>query len=311
VYPVEIFIQYSALYNEQAAILLSAPLVVITVLAIGLQAGTMRGRSYINFQGGRDGSLRYPLGKKRLFALLFCLGVLGLAVIVPVAALFQAAGPAETYIKAVGSSTEQILVSFALAGLAAALMTILAVAVAAAIHRATGVWRTVAEYVSQIPFAIPPIVLGIGMIKLWNRPVADWLYTTPLIVVLGYVAHFVPFAIRAVYANLQQVSPRLVEAGRLARKSGLVVTWRIALPLLRNGLLTGFFIAFVLAMGELGVTLLVTPPGTATIPIKIYNFMHYGAEATVAALCLVLVASQLVLGGFLFGVGRWLKEGGQ
>ena len=103
----------------------------------------------------------------------------------------------------------------------------------------------------------------------------------------------------------------LVEAGRLARRSGLAVTWRIALPLLRNGLLTGFFIAFVLAMGELGVTLLVIPPGTATIPIKIYNFMHYGAEATVAALCLVLVASQLVFAGFLFGVGRWLKRGAQ
>jgi len=309
VYPVEIFIQFSALYDERAAILLSVPLVAITVLAIGLQVRTMRGRSYISFQAGQGGMLRHRLGPIRFAALSFCLVVLGLAVFVPVAALLETAGSIQTFIKAIGPSADQILVSFALAGLAAALMTALAVAVAVAIYSAKGRWRTVTEYLSQIPFAIPPIVLGIGLIKLWNRPATDWLYTTPLIVVLGYMAHFVPFAVRALYANLQQMSPRLVEAGRLAGRSGFAVVWRIALPLLRNGLLTGFFIAFVLAMGELGVTLLVSPPGTATIPIKIYNFMHYGAEATVAALCLILMASQLVFAAFLFGLGRWLGRG--
>jgi iron(III) transport system permease protein len=53
--------------------------------------------------------------------------------------------------------------------------------------------------------------------------------------------------------------------------------------------MAGFFIAFILSLGELGTTLLVIPPGRETIPIKIYNLMHYGADQLVAALCLILI----------------------
>jgi iron(III) transport system permease protein len=78
--------------------------------------------------------------------------------------------------------------------------------------------------------------------------------------------------------------------------------------LARNGLVCGFFISFVLALGELGTTLLIIPPGMTTMPIKIYNFMHYGAEATVAALCLILLALQLLFSLALLGITRWNRE---
>jgi iron(III) transport system permease protein len=67
--------------------------------------------------------------------------------------------------------------------------------------------------------------------------------------------------------------------------------------LLRPSLITGFFIVFILSFGELGTTLLVIPPGRETIPIKIYNLMHYGAEQMVAALCVFLVATVLAFSG--------------
>lgn len=306
VYPVEIFIQYSALYNEQAAIWLGLPLLAVTALAIWMQVRSMRGRSYISFSAGRGGSMPYPIGRGRFWAMLYCLLVLGLAVLLPIYALIDVAGLWQVYAKAMSSSGEQILTSFLLALLAAAIMTLLSLWIAISMQRASGAWRTLLEYLTQIPFAVPPIVLGIGLIKLWNRPATDWLYGSTMIVILGYVAHFIPFTVRAVYSSVQQLNPRLIEAGWLTQGSGLAVTRKILLPLLSKGLLTAFFIAFILAFGELGVTLLVIPPGTSTIPIKIYNFMHYGAEETVAALCLILVALQLVFATLLFGLGRWM-----
>jgi iron(III) transport system permease protein len=64
--------------------------------------------------------------------------------------------------------------------------------------------------------------------------------------------------------------------------------------------MAGLFIVFILCFGELGMTLLVMPPGRETIPIKIYNLMHYGADQMVAALCLILVLFILLIaGGFL------------
>ncbi len=306
VYPVEIFIQFSALYDERSAIMLSLPLLLVTALAIALQVHSMRGRSYVSLEAGRGTTRWYRLGRAHGVAAASCGAILLLSVLVPVGALIDAAGPVQTYVKALDSSLEQILISFAMAVVAAVVMTGLSVAVSLALFSAERFGRIVAEYLSQLAFAIPPIVLGIGMIKLWNRPETGWLYGSALIVVLGYVAHFVPFTIRAVYSSLQQLNPSLLDAAALTKRSNILVGWRILLPLLRNGLLTAFFIGFVLSMGELGVTLLVIPPGTETIPIKIYNFMHYGAEQTVAALGLMLIAMQLLLAIALFGIGRWL-----
>jgi iron(III) transport system permease protein len=68
--------------------------------------------------------------------------------------------------------------------------------------------------------------------------------------------------------------------------------------MLKQNVLAVFFIVFVLSLGELSTTLLIIPPGRETIPIKIYNLMHYGAEQEVAALCLILVGIIFSIAGF-------------
>lgn len=148
---------------------------------------------------------------------------------------------------------------------------------------------------TQLPFAIPAILLGVALIKLWNHPVTAWLYGSSFMVIMGYVAHFVPFSIRATLSSLKQINPHLEEIGHLVSHNWLRTAGRILVPLTRTGLLTAFFIGFILSLGDLGITLLIIPPGMSTIPIKIYNFMHYGAEAKVAALSLTLLGIQLVL----------------
>jgi len=72
--------------------------------------------------------------------------------------------------------------------------------------------------------------------------------------------------------------------------------------------MAGFYLVFILSFGELGTTLLVIPPGTETIPIKIFNLMHYGADQMVAALCLILIAIILFLSGLFLLLHRRLKR---
>lgn len=306
VFPVEIFIQFSALYDQRSAVLLSLPLLAVAALAMALLVRTLGGRSYVSLGAGFDAGRRHELGPWTPLAVLLCALPIALAVAVPVAALAVSAGPWGTYAKALQGSAGQIGTSLLVATATAGAATLLGLGVAASLHGAVGRWRTPLELLSQVPFAVPPVVLGIGLIQLWNRPTTDWLYGSVAMLVLGGTAHFVPFAVRAVHANLQQIDPRLLEAGRLAGAGTWRVALRIALPLLRNGLLAGFFIVFVLSFSELGVTLLVTPPGIETIPIKIYNLMHYGAESTVSALCLILAAIQALMAATLWGTARAL-----
>jgi ABC-type spermidine/putrescine transport system permease subunit II len=62
---------------------------------------------------------------------------------------------------------------------------------------------------------------------------------------------------------------------------------RIVMPQIRLGLLTAWVIAFVLAFGELGVSVLVAPPGEATLPIRIYTIIANTPSSHVAALALL------------------------
>jgi iron(III) transport system permease protein len=309
VYPVEIFIYFSALYDKQAAVMLGLPLVLVTLVLVLFQAWIMRDRSYVSFAHGALGISRFALGRLRLPALLFCTLVLGLSVVVPVGVLIGAVGPASVFIKEFEASSEAIGGSFVIAVASGLAMTALAFVIANSMRHSGPGMRALLHYASQVPFAIPPILLGVGIIDAWNRPATGWFYDSVAIVVLGHVARFIPFVIIAVHASLQQMNPRLEEMGALMTSSRVRVACVIVWPLLRPGLTVAFLIGFVLAFGELGVTLLIVPPGTETIPVRIYNLIHYGAADSVAALALGLLVLQLLfILAALAGV-RWSALG--
>ncbi len=311
VYPIEIFIQFSALYDERAAVIQALPLLLVTLALIALQVRIMRGRTYVRLADSFREIKRSSLGRFQAPAVMFCIGVIGLSVVVPVGVLLYTAGAIETYEKALISSFDQIGFSFLVAVLAAGIMTGIAFVIAHSMLNASPRVRSALEYVTQLPFAVPSIILGIGLIKVWNTPLTGWFYGSSLIIICGYLAHFIPFTIRVVYSSLQQLNRRTEEAAWLVSENQFRITARIIWPQIRDGLLIGFVISFVLAIGEIGVTLLVIPPGLTTIPIKIYNFMHYGAESTVAALCLILLCLQLMFLLGLFGISRWLGNQSQ
>jgi iron(III) transport system permease protein len=301
VYPVEIFIQFSAYYDEKAAAILSYPLILITVIGVLLLKWFMGGRAFINLGDSQDRPPDYDLGKYRPAALGFCCAVIGLSVLLPLYSLAKTAGSPDTYVRVLTTSWEQIGFSLIIAVMGGMATIVLAFPMSHMIERSPQKHVGLLELASLVPFAIPAITLGIGVIKIWNRAGIDLIYNSIFIIVLGYVARFIPFAIRLTSAGLKKVNPGLEEAAELSTGNWLRVMRKIVLPLCSPSLLAGFFITFVLSLGELGTTLLVIPPGRETLPLKIYNLMHYGAEQMVAALSLILVCMILVAaGGFAF-----------
>jgi iron(III) transport system permease protein len=65
-------------------------------------------------------------------------------------------------------------------------------------------------------------------------------------------------------------------------------------PHTQSGLIAAWIISFIFCMRELGATLLIVPPGKATLSVRIYSLMHYGAGNLVAALCIILIVISLV-----------------
>jgi ABC-type spermidine/putrescine transport system permease subunit II len=64
----------------------------------------------------------------------------------------------------------------------------------------------------------------------------------------------------------------------------------VVLPQIRLGLLAAWVIVFILAFGELGASVLVTPPGESTLPIRTYTLIANAPPSQVAALALLQAA---------------------
>jgi iron(III) transport system permease protein len=134
---------------------------------------------------------------------------------------------------------------------------------------------------------VPSTIVGVGLIGLWNRsgPFGAF-YGTDAMLILGYLARFIPITALALAASARYVPVSHEEAAVVGGAGWLRTMWRIVLPQMRVGLAAAWVIGFILVFGELGVSLLVAPPGEATLPIRVYTIIANTPSSHVAALAL-------------------------
>lgn len=117
-------------------------------------------------------------------------------------------------------------------------------------------------------------------------------------------SRFLPVAAFIVYAHMRRVDPMLLDASRLYQHSRLHGLLRVRIPLAMPALLLAATICMVLPMGELGATVIVSPPGSPTLMMRLYNLLHYGDSKEVTALCVVLMLLAFVATGMTMGAIR-------
>jgi iron(III) transport system permease protein len=154
-------------------------------------------------------------------------------------------------------------------------------------------------------FAVPGTVIGVGLIGLWNRPgVMGEVYKSPFIIVLAYLARFVPVAALVLAATASQIPRSFEEAAETAGSGWLRTFLRILVPQMHRGILAAWVVSFIFAFGELGTTLLVSPPGESTLPVRIYTLIANAPASEVAALALMQSA---IVVGLLFMLGMFVR----
>jgi ABC-type Fe3+ transport system permease subunit len=195
-----------------------------------------------------------------------------------------AGGPLSAVVE--GSATA-IVNSLWLAAVGATLVVGLAVWLGYAQARAGRAFRRAAQVVLVLMFAVPSTIVGVGLIGVWNRPgLFGALYGTDAMFLLAYLARFVPVAALILAATAETVSVSQEEAAAVGGAGWLRTLGGIVLPQMRAGIAAAWVVAFVLAFGELGVSILVAPPGEATLPIRVYTLIANAPSSQVAALAL-------------------------
>ena len=136
------------------------------------------------------------------------------------------------------------------------------------------------------PLMVPTVVTGVALLYFFSR---IGLASTLGGVIVAHVVVTGPYVVRTVSASLAGFD-RSVELAAMTLGAGRLQTfWRVTLPLILPGVTAGALFAFVVSFDELTVTLFVTGPRLATLPIRIYNHITYITDPLVAAISALLV----------------------
>ncbi len=295
VYAMEIFAEFSASHRPERAFLISIPLLILAVAVIAALLEPVRTVvTRVRIKGAAWTSPphwpRWMATVLAVAAFLFVAQALS-----PLLVMIYRSGHPAQFFATLADAAGEVRFSLWTAALTALLTLPFAVTAARLLLRlgrsSRAVWLLI-----LVPFAIPGSLVGIGLVHLTNRP---WLQTevvAGLTPALAGVARFAPLAALLVHAQFRRPDPLLHEAAQVFQPACWRRQVQISLPLVIPGLLAGAGLAFALSMGELAATLMVVPPGRATLTMRIYNYLHYGATDTVAGLCLALVVAALAAG---------------
>src|SRR5262245_36266075 len=302
VYTTEVFTAFSALYNFGAATALAIPTLAAALIA-GTAAQFVIGERLIVTRRGAHSGLRLLAEHKTIVVLIAMLAI-NVCVLLPLVALAREAGQLQRIVEAAAASRTAINNSLLLAAVGATIITILGALLGYARARARTRLRGLADLVMIVIFAVPSTVVGVGLIGMWNRP-GFGIYGSQAMVVIAYLARFVPVAALILAASVRQAPVSFEEAAEISGAGWLRIFTRIVLPQIKTGIAAAWVVAFIFAFGELGATALVAPPGESTLPVRIYTLIANTSSSEVAAMALMQVCVTLaplaLLGHFAGG----------
>ncbi|RAI41333.1 ABC transporter permease [Rhodoplanes roseus] len=289
---------------------ISVVLVLLSVSAIVLSMLAMRGRDYATVQRGGGGLARRALRPLEHLVAWGVVTLILMLVLAPHAALLMLSlatvwsySPLPDgftlahYARVFGDSSVYITNTLLYASLAGLIDVVLGAAIAYLVLRTRLPGRQWLDWTAMAAVAVPGVVVGIGYLRTFygidvgGVPLA----TLWIVIVLALAVRRLPYALRACYAALQQISVSLEEAAENLGATKTRTIRRVVVPLISGGMLAGFISSFATASVELAATLmLVQSNSDAPLAYGLYVFMQSpagrGPGAALGVIAVVLVA---------------------
>ncbi|HEU0038809.1 MAG TPA: hypothetical protein VFR76_06015, partial [Verrucomicrobiae bacterium] len=149
---------------------------------------------------------------------------------------------------------------------------------------------SIAAVTRWLPFFIPGVLIGIALIKIFNRPVLVAFYQSAGIVILAFVIRFFAPGWTAARHAVGSVDPVLTDAAKVEGATGWQMLRHVVGPQIAPQLAAAWYVVYLLCLWDVESMILVVPPGGETLALRIFNLLHYGHNAQVNALCLMLLA---------------------
>ena len=135
--------------------------------------------------------------------------------------------------------------------ISAAVATLLGTIAAIGIHNLKGRKKQAIMFMNNIPMINPDIIIGVSLFLLF---VFLHIGQGMLTVILAHISFCTPYVVLSVLPKLSQMNPNIYEAALDLGATPHQALWKVMVPQLRPGMLSGFILAFTMSLDDFAVT---------------------------------------------------------
>jgi putative spermidine/putrescine transport system permease protein len=130
------------------------------------------------------------------------------------------------------------------------------------------------------PMILPLIVIGAALLQFAG---AVGLARTATVLILGHALIIMPYIVRTTLASLTGFDKHLEEASLDLGANGFSTFFHVTLPIIKPGVMAGGIFAIVMSWINVELSMFHTAPGMMPIPVKLFNYIQYSVDPSIAA----------------------------
>ncbi len=288
----ESFVQFSAFYDFKMAIVSAMPLILISLIIVFME------RFFINkniYKFNSYQKIEYiKLGKyQKKITFLVSIFVTTI-VIIPLSAIIIKSFSLSSFIIAFNKALEPLLRSIFYASIGATILMIFGFLNGYIIKNRVFRWWKLWDSSIILLFALPSSAIGIALILFWNKSYTNFIYSTPIIVIFGYLIKYLALSTKIIEIKLFQIPNSLVQSAQMVGAKWYQILYFIIMPLSKDILIISWIIGFIFCLRETTITMLLYPAGSDTLPIYIITQMANGKPEIIASLSLIMIITTLL-----------------
>ncbi len=294
--------------NYSLAACMATILAVVTVACVLLHRFLILRRNFTTVTGRGYRPAVIDLGRWKWVGFAFSVGFFMIAVVLPLFALVLQSlqrvwlgrflakqftwANYPSVLSYIPETMSGIKNSFILSVSGATIGVVLALLVSQAIYRTRLPGSRLIDVTTSLPVGVPGIAFAMGILLI---AIQTPLYGSLLVLLIAYLARFMPLAQRSVGGVLLSLSPELEEASRACGSGYGRTLARITLPLIRPGMAAAWVLLFVIYLRELPMSILLWQSGSETMSVALWQLMQHATSGKVAAYAMMQSGMILVV----------------
>ena len=136
------------------------------------------------------------------------------------------------------------------------------------------------------PLILPTIVVALALLQLYAKL---GISPSEVSLIVGHTVVALPYCVRAMYAAFASYDTTLDDAAATLGARPWRTFFKVTLPVVKPSLVAGGVFAFAISFSNIMVSVFLIGPATTTLPVRMYNYIEFANDPTIAAIATVVV----------------------